>query len=422
PKEAIDPVRLQAAVDRVVAHHDALRMRFSQRDGQWTQRYADTSVTTVTHEVVDTDALTDACTRAQQSLNLEQGPLLRVACFTLPDGSQRLLIAIHHLVVDGVSWRILLEDLQQAYRDDAPLPARTSSYQTWARRLQQYADSTTMSGEAAFWLAQADAPQPVPDHDVPARTRDAAHETVRLDAHRTSQLLQDAHAAYRTRINDLLLAAVASSVGQWLGHSRVGIVLEGHGRASLFEEVDLSRTVGWFTSVYPIVVPVGLDIGDGIRQAKEALRAVPQQGIGYGLLRHDGPDAVRNALAVRDLPRITFNYLGQFDQGASDPGALFVRADEPSGAGRGPDAPLGNWITINGQVFDGVLEFRIGYSRAQFVTMQPLAEALQGALERVVDHCIAQSTDAQHQSLTPSDLVNVKMDQASLDALLDTVL
>ncbi|WP_341867551.1 condensation domain-containing protein, partial [Cupriavidus plantarum] len=125
PKEAIDPVRLQAAVDRVVAHHDALRMRFSQRDGQWTQRYADTSVTTVTHELVDTDTLTDACTRAQQSLNLEQGPLLRVARFTLADGSQRLLIAIHHLVVDGVSWRILLEDLQQAYRDDAPLPART---------------------------------------------------------------------------------------------------------------------------------------------------------------------------------------------------------------------------------------------------------------------------------------------------------
>ncbi|QET05160.1 amino acid adenylation domain-containing protein [Cupriavidus pauculus] len=423
PTQALDVARLQTAVDRLVAHHDALRLRFAERDGDWTQHYADTAITTVTHDAVTEDALTDACTRAQHELNLEHGPLLRVALFTLPDGSQRLLIAIHHLVVDGVSWRILLEDLQQAYRDEAALPARTSSYQAWSRRLRHHAQSTTMADESAFWLGQPDAPQPVPDHDVPALARDAAHETVRIDPHRTAQLLQDAHAAYRTRINDLLLAAVASATGQWTGHSRIGIVLEGHGRESLFEDVDLSRTVGWFTSIYPLVLPVGTDIGDGIRQAKEALRAVPSQGLGYGLLRHDGPDAVRHALAARTLPRITFNYLGQFDQGNTrDQGALFERANEPSGDSRSPDAPLGNWITINGQVFDGVLEFRIGYSRAQFATLRPLAEALQAALEGVVDHCVAQGTDAHHQSMTPSDLVNVTMDQASLDALLDTVL
>ncbi|WP_211961632.1 non-ribosomal peptide synthetase, partial [Cupriavidus plantarum] len=347
---------------------------------------------------VDTDALTDACTRAQRSLNLEQGPLLRVARFTLPDGSQRLLIAIHHLVVDGVSWRILLEDLQQAYRDDAPLPARTSSYQTWARRLQQHAAS--LEDERPFWRAQH-GPTLAARRDT--ALRDATTSTVTLPATLTRILLTDAHSAYRTQINDLLLAAVARAVGQWQGHETTAVLLEGHGRETLFADVDVSRTVGWFTSVFPVALPIDADLATHIKRVKEALRAVPQHGIGFGLLSDQLQGVPR--------PSITFNYLGQFDQsGHAD--ALFARADESAGETRGADAPLGNAIVINGMVRDGALTFDLAFAEPGLSVFAP---QLQRALEDIVVHCMATPPGA----LTPSDVPLSGLTQAQLDRLPD---
>ncbi|WP_342064775.1 amino acid adenylation domain-containing protein [Cupriavidus sp. OTU4895] len=396
PTQALDVARLQIAVDRLVAHHDALRLRFAERDGDWTQHYADTAITTVTHDAITEDTLTDACTRAQQGLNLEHGPLLRVALFTLPDGSQRLLIAIHHLVVDGVSWRILLEDLQQAYRDDAALPARTSSYQAWARKLQQHAAS--LAHELPFWRTQQ-GPTLNARKDVPARNATVA--TVSLPAATTRALLTDAHAAYRTQINDLLLAAVARAVGQWQGFDTVAVLLEGHGREALFDDIDLSRTIGWFTSTFPVALPIDADLGTHIKRVKETLRAVPQHGIGFGLLR-DG---------LRDMtpPSITFNYLGQFEQG-SQPNALFSRAAESAGETRGADAPLGNAIVINGMVRDGALAFDLAFAEPGHSAFAPL---LQRALEAVVAHCVAMPAGA----LTPSDVPLSGLDQVQLDRL-----
>ncbi|WP_354679576.1 condensation domain-containing protein, partial [Cupriavidus plantarum] len=393
PKEAIDLVRLQRAVDRAVAHHDALRMRFSQRDGEWTQRYADTSVTTVTHEVVNNEALTDACARAQQGLNLEHGPLLRVALFTLPDGSQRLLVAIHHLVVDGVSWRILLEDLQQAYNSDGALATRTSSYQAWASRVRQHAES--LAHELPYWRAQHGPGIAAPD-DV--KRRDATVTTVSVDATTTRALLTDAHGAYRTQINDLLLAAVARAVGKWQGHASTAVLLEGHGREGLFDDIDLSRTVGWFTTVFPVALPIDDNTGTHIKRVKEALRAVPRHGIGFGLL---------SELQGVPRPSITFNYLGQFDHGAD---ALFAQATESPGESRDPDAPVSNAIVIDGVVRDGALTFTLTLADPAFAAF---GERLHEALGDIVAHCM----QAPGGSLTPSDVPLSGLTQAQLDAL-----
>ncbi|QET05158.1 amino acid adenylation domain-containing protein [Cupriavidus pauculus] len=394
PMQSLDVVRLQTAVDRLVAHHDALRLRFAGRDGVWTQQYADTAITTVTHDAVTEDALTDACTRAQRGLDLEHGPLLRVALFTLPDGSQRLLIAIHHLVVDGVSWRILLEDLQQAYRDDAALPARTSSYQTWSRKLQHQAAS--LAHELSFWRTQQ-GPAVAAPRDV--RLRDATVATVSLPAAATRALLTDAHGAYRTQINDLLLAAVARAVGQWQGFDTAAVLLEGHGREALFDDIDLSRTVGWFTSLFPVALPIDDDLGVHIKRVKEAVRAVPRNGIGFGLLRDALHDVAR--------PSITFNYLGQFD--ARD-GGMFAHAQEPAGDSRDPDAPVGNAIVIDGMVRDGELAFTLTLADPAFT---PFAGRLRGALEDIVAHCL----QAPAGALTPSDVPLSGLTQAQLDPL-----
>jgi non-ribosomal peptide synthase protein (TIGR01720 family) len=426
PVEALDSTALDRALQAVVSHHDALRLGFTEADGRWHQRYADELPTDLLGQesVADAAALTGACTRAQQSLRLDTGPLLRALHLRLADGTERLFLAIHHLVVDGVSWRILLEDLQAAYRMAAQnqpisLPPRTTSYQAWAKALEAHASGDAMQREADYWLSLPHAAPPTPDSDIAPLARDAAQAVVRLDTERTTQLLQQAHAAYRTRINDLLLTAVAQAAGEWMGQAHVAVMLEGHGRESLFESIDLSRTVGWFTSVFPVVLPVSQDTGHAIKQVKETLRAVPNNGIGFGVLKQFGAEPVRAALAAIPEARITFNYLGQFDQSSGD-NPLFTLANEAAGASRDVAAPLGNWITINGQVFDGELVLNIGYSCRQFhpANIARLASALQTRLDTVIAHCL----DEANQGLTPSDLVNVRIDQNALDALLDTVL
>ncbi|UXC39332.1 amino acid adenylation domain-containing protein [Cupriavidus gilardii] len=426
PVGPIDPPALRQALQALVAHHDALRLRYRQFDGQWQQHYAvhEDHDLLWQQEVPDIAAMTDRCSDAQRSLDLEQGPLLRALHVRLPDGSERLLLAVHHLVVDGVSWRILMEDLQQAYRlarqgESIALPPKTASYKTWAETLAEHAHSDAMRRQADYWLSQPDVPALMPDHDTPALAVDGRQHTIRLDAARTTQLLQQAHGAYRTRINDLLLAAVARAVGAWTQRPRVAIQLEGHGRETFAESVDISRTVGWFTTVFPVVLPVAPDIGDTIKQVKETLRAIPDNGIGYGLLRHLGPAEIQSKLARRPEPRITFNYLGQFDQTAGED-ADFALADEPSGGSRDAHAPLGNALTINGQVFGAELVLKLGYSCKQFesATIERLGDALRRELEAVIEHCLCQD----NHGMTPSDLVNVQIDQGALDALLDNVL
>ncbi|UZN52005.1 amino acid adenylation domain-containing protein [Cupriavidus cauae] len=426
PLAPIDQAALRQALQAVVAHHDALRLRYRQCDVQWQQHYAEHDAHDLLwhEEVADIATITDRCSDAQRSLDLERGPLLRALHLRLADGSERLLLAVHHLVVDGVSWRILMEDLQQAYRlarqgEAIVLAPKTASYKTWGQTLAAHANGDALRQQADYWLSQPDVPALEPDHDEPALAIDGRQHTIRLDAARTTQLLQQAHGAYRTRINDLLLTAVARAVGTWTQRPRVAIQLEGHGREALSDSVDISRTVGWFTTVFPVVLPVAPDIGDTIKQVKETLRAIPDNGIGYGLLRHLGPAEMRSELARRAEPRITFNYLGQFDQTAGED-ADFAMADEPSGASRDAQAPLGNALTINGQVFGAELVLKLGYSCKQFepATIERLGDALRRELEAVIEHCLCHD----NHGMTPSDLVNVQIDQDALDALLDNVL
>ncbi len=192
--------------------------------------------------------------RAQRSLNLQDGPLLRGVLFTLADQSQRLLLIFHHLVVDGVSWRILLEDLQ-ALLGNQSLPAKSSSTQAWAGQLQAYARSTALQQELAYWQAQlqgVDSNLPWDHASDGLQNQHACSVDTRLSKRDTQRLLQDAPAAYRTQINDLLLTALARVITRWTGGDSALVQLEGHGREELFDNLDLSRTVGWFTSVFPV--------------------------------------------------------------------------------------------------------------------------------------------------------------------------
>ncbi|MCO2831833.1 amino acid adenylation domain-containing protein [Pseudomonas aeruginosa] len=427
PGQALDGTLLETALQALLAHHDALRLGFRLEDGTWRAEHRAVEAGEALlwqQSVADGQALEALAEQAQRSLDLGRGPLLRALLATLGDGSQRLLLVIHHLAVDGVSWRILLEDLQTAYRQlqagqAVALPAKTSAFKAWAERLQAHARDGGLEGERGYWLAQLEGVStelPCDDREGAQSVRHVRSARTELTEEATRRLLQEAPAAYRTQVNDLLLTALARVIGRWTGQADTLIQLEGHGREELFEDIDLTRTVGWFTSLFPLRLSPVAELGASIKRIKEQLRAIPHKGLGFGALRYLGSAEDRAALAALPSPRITFNYLGQFDGSFSaDSSALFRPSADAAGSERDSDAPLDNWLSLNGQVYAGRLGIDWSFSAARFseASILRLADAYRDELLALIEHCCA----ADVEGVTPSDFPLAGLDQRQLDAL-----
>ncbi|MBV6662338.1 amino acid adenylation domain-containing protein [Pseudomonas yamanorum] len=423
PREPIAAAHLDAALQQLVNHHDGLRLRYQPGTEGWLQHYSgpDDASLLWQRQADSHEALAGLCDEAQRSLDLHRGPLMRALLVQMPDQTQRLLLVIHHLVVDGVSWRVLLDDLQQMYRAlrDGSVPAvagKTTSYQAWTARLQDAVPRFLPQLED--WQARL---RHAPSVDLPCdNPQGALHHCLEqkvsstLDADTTRQLLTHAPAAYRTQVNDLLLAALARVVCRWSGQGSTLVQLEGHGREDLFEGLDLTRTVGWFTSLFPVNLTPGENLPATIKAVKEQLRAVPDKGIGYGVLRYLAEPGVGAALAALPQPRITFNYLGQFDR-QFDQNALFIPSEEGSGQAQDPQAPLANWLTVEGQVYGGELSLQWGFSRDMFnvSTIQRLADDYVAELTALIDHCCRTPAG----QVTPSDFPLANLTQQQLDGL-----
>ncbi|MDC6171285.1 condensation domain-containing protein, partial [Paucibacter sp. XJ19-41] len=425
-REPLDPVQLEQALQAVVSHHDALRLRYHRVDGNWqqTQDAAATSPMVWLREARDVGEIERVCQTAQRSLDLANGPLLRAVLIDVADGSSRLMLVAHHLVIDGVSWRILLEDLQTAcrrLRDGAPvvLPAKTSPYGHWAARLQDLAQAN--DDEFGYWATLPEASVRLPC-DAPQGSMALRHQVqadIRLDRVQTQALLKQVPAAYRTQINDLLLTALGRALCQWSGADRIRIDLEGHGREDLFDDIDLTRTVGWFTSLYPVVIePLGAP-GDAIQRVKETLRQVPRRGLSHGIFKHHGAPEQRQALAAMPRAQVLFNYLGQFD-GSFDDQAWWVPASESVGACMDEDGPASHELSINGQVFDGELRLNLSHGEQRYsrAMIEALLQAFREELIGLIAHCV-DGVAAQGGALgvTPSDVPLAGLDQAALNAL-----
>src|SRR5690606_10129439 len=372
--EPLDPVLIRRTVAALVQHHDALRLRFRQGPVGWEQVNAGVEGETpfvyydlARHDDDEMRAFIEIkSAELQESLDIEEGPLLRVAYFDAgPERSGRLLFVVHHLAVDGVSWRVLLEDFQTAYEqgrlvEAIVLPPKTTSFKQWAERLVDYAQTETVRAEAQYWLdlgAEVGAALPV-DHetDTPIEV-EMQTLTVEFDRAETEALLRDVPGAYGTEINEALLTALVLAAHRQHGLNSLLIDLEGHGREDLFEDVDLSRTVGWFTTVYPVrlEIPGDGDIGESLKAVKEQVRRVPGRGIGYGLLRYlSEDDRLRQQLAALPQARVSFNYLGQFDQLLAEK-PLFSLAAESAGPPRSPQGEVAHVLSIDGGIYGGRL-------------------------------------------------------------------
>ncbi len=420
----LDVDALTVALDAVLSRHDALRTRFTRTRDGWRQEFRYDAQVPALRQVdlstVDGDvdaAMRTAAADARATLSVGDGPLVAAVLFTFgPARPPVLLLTIHHLVVDGVSWRILLGDLETAYHQvlagrSIDLGPGTTSYFRWADRLATHVRAGGLDAELPYWTEVLAGTVPDLPVDAAGENTGARTVTVGLDAATTDALLHQVPDVYRTQVNDVLLSALGRVLTRWTGHERVLVALEGHGREELFDDLDLSRTVGWFTAEFPVALtlPDTENWGATLKAVKEQLRAVPGKGLGFGALKHLLPDS---PLRAGRTPQISLNYLGQWTA-AGDNGGLY----RGFGGDLGEDAsrPRGYLLDVVGIVDDGRLQLAWTYSPDvhRESTVEGLAEQLTQALREIVAHCATPEAGGR----TPADFPLARLSQRELDTV-----
>jgi tyrocidine synthetase-3 len=425
---------LKEVFTKIVEHHDALRMVYDYREntGKVIQRNRGIEGKLFDFEIIrledtrDNDiakAIEKEANRIQQGINLKTGPLVKLGLFKT-SRDDHLLIVVHHLVVDGISWRILIEDISIGYKqseqgEEIKFQEKTDSYLTWSQKLIEYASGASPGGKSVlkelnYWKKiEAENPLPLPrDYEIPREKKKIKYlESLRvnLEKEETELLLRSVNQVYNTEINDILLTALALAVNQWSHWQKVLIELEGHGRESVIKDIDINRTVGWFTTRFPVVLDMSRaeNISYIIRSVKETLRRIPNKGIGYGLLKYLTPREKKEDLCFKLEPEIIFNYLGQFGQendehsGNQDRNQFIQMSPLSGGESFNPRLDQIHALEINGMMVDGCLSFSFTYNKYEYDRdrIEKLSDLYKLSISRIIQHCINRGKS----ELTPSD-------------------
>ncbi|GBG35929.1 hypothetical protein MmonteBS_03010 [Mycobacterium montefiorense] len=424
-------VMLQALLDR----HAMLRLRVDIDDsGAWSSRApeagsVDAQSCLQSVEVFSGEALAGARAR----LNPATGAMVSALWVT---STSQLVLIIHHLGIDGVSWRILLEDLNIAWsqhRGGQPvaLPAQGTSFVRWASLLEEHARTPDVLAQAEAWREVAAVPAALPATQPAVDTYASAGQlSVKLDVETTSMLLGEVPAAFHAGVQDILLIAFGLAWAEFLGQSSpIGIDVEGHGRhEELAPHVDLSRTVGWFTTKYPVALSfTGLNwaqvlagdtvLGAVVKDAKEQLRALPD-GLNYGLLRYLGPEADLDGAD----PAIGFNYLGRLGAGAAmlsdDVWRVSQDGASVAAASSAIPMPLGHTVELNA----GTIDAETGpHLQATWTwATSALDDEQVGRVSRLWFEALAGICVHVRRGgggLTPSDILPARLSQQQIDEL-----
>ncbi|UCH94058.1 MAG: amino acid adenylation domain-containing protein [Candidatus Aminicenantes bacterium] len=460
--EGFDENILKKVFTKLTEHHDVLRMvfEFSCEKGEEViiQKNRGLQGKLFDLEVFDFKnvnkrsiqrEIEERATKIQGSIDLEKGPLVKLGLFGTAEGDH-LLIVIHHLVIDGVSWRILLEDFKTAYRqaeNEEPIkfPQKTDSFKHWSEKITEYASKPSFIesfcgerrvqgplGEGSLKRlralhqtlctlrsAQCSRPLVAEGKKISKAKKKQKHTefvTLELSQADTQSLLKRVNRAYNTEINDILLTALGIAIKEWGGIDSIFIHLEGHGRESIIEDVDIGRTVGWFTSLYPVMLDMSQcdELSHAIKSVKETLRRIPHKGIGYGILKYLTPGEERGV--IEHEPELLFNYLGQFDSpGASGQGGAgsIVFSWLGTGSGTSPEADQVHRLSINSMIVGGKLSMSFAYNRHEYdkSTIRSLADGFKRNLLEIIRHC----SGKQERELTPSDVMDVSYLALSLE-------
>lgn len=346
------------------------------------------------------------CIQRQSSVNLSNGPLFKVTLFHTPD-YDALLMVCHHIVVDGVSWRVLLEDLNTAYQQSSQgkpivLPEKTHSYKAYAAALQNYAGSYELQQEIPYWSAVQEKLLILPNSNAKDYSRKFSEVKGELDRETTLAITTNAGEPFNADINDLLMTALGRSYYQVTGQTSVSVQFEGHGREYIGDNNLLTdRTVGWFTSVYPVVLErLDSDLRSCLRQTKETMHRIPNKGVGYNILRFFNDDV---RFDTQKCALIGFNYLGEMDSHSEADNAAFAAMTEiSSGEDFSPQNVFGPDIAINSSVVNGVLAVKLAYNESLFTVeqAQKLLDGMMSFLQDITSYTATMDT----KEFTATDL------------------
>ncbi|QUI24146.1 amino acid adenylation domain-containing protein [Vallitalea pronyensis] len=429
-KEGFGEERLLQVFNHIVKHHDALRMRYNienheviqyNRGAQEGKLY--TLETMDFSNCVDYEKkIEEAASKIQGSMDIGSGPLVKLGLFKTIEG-EHLLIAIHHLVVDGISWRILFEDFAAAYQqiirgEELALPEKTASFKDWSKKLENYAGERKLLKEKAYWKAlyeQEVEAIPVDNAVKIRKTKEVYTVSIQLSKEETEKLLKRANSGYNTEINDLLVASLGMAINEWCGNKKVMVNMEGHGRESIVDNTDLSRTVGWFTSCYPILLE-GCSVGDipqTVKTVKESMRRIPNKGVGHDILKYLSPRETILDMGFEKQAEISFNYLGQFGRDIDN--EVFSMSDISVGETNHEDSEACYKLNINGLVMKDKLQMSFAYSRSEYKeeTIKKLAELYKKSLIDVIEHCVSKDS-TEH---TPWDYGDTSLSLEELEGI-----
>jgi amino acid adenylation domain-containing protein/non-ribosomal peptide synthase protein (TIGR01720 family) len=436
PRE-LEASLLEKAIRHLLAHHDALRLRFTRDGTTWRPSIAvtddDNLFSHVKYHATGVEkqktVMLSIIAELETSLDISDGPMLKGSLIDFEPGTESyFVLVVHHLVVDGMSWRILLAHLDILFRQliqgqPLRLPPKTSSVKVWSLQLNDLTRSRVLKHEVPMWIAMHDeqmARLPVDSPDIGRDTNNVPSIdslTVSLSVEDTHALMVDVPKAYRTLVTDVLLTALAQVFTEWTGMPAFQVDIEGHGREPIFKDVDLSMTVGSFSAIYPVLLSPRstIDAGDSLISIKEILRQIPQGGIGYGLLRY--LDLEENTSRLQELPssEAIFQYMGRLDAMLPDDSLLELGHDFPF-IKRILAGQRGYKLEISSGIVKNRLHIAWVYDRNSNhpETVKNLANGYMDSLVSLIKHCV--STSAVRYS--PSDFPEAGLSQQELDELL----
>ena len=407
---------------KILEHHDALRTIYRTGENKVSQYIRGLGEgelfaieeTDLTGEPAFKECIEEEMNKLHQNIDLAKGPLVQLKLFKTGEGGY-LGIVIHHLIVDGVSWRILLEDFTMGYGqalrgERIRFQSKSSSFKDWASRLREYATNQELLQEMFYWekLEKEETLElPMDKIATVNRIKDSESLQIELTEEETGKLFKQVNRAYNTEINDILLTALGLSIKGWTGANKVLLNLEGHGREQILEDTDITRTVGWFTSMYPVILDLKetKDLSHTIKSVKESLRRIPSRGIGYGILKYLTTEEKRPELVFNKKPEISFNYLGEFGQETGQAGDIQI-ADISSGIAVSPETERSYKLDINGIIIRKKLAINFGYNRHQYrrETIAEVAGQYRRYLVKIIEHSLPKpETELISSNLNPSE-------------------
>lgn len=421
--KTLDINKVTIAVNKLVEHHDELRINYNKElsklyynnqhlNEPYNMQYFNLSEYSCDEQRKEIKKIND---ELKVKFHIENSLLFNLSVFNLGDGRQALLFTAHHLIVDGVSWRIILTDLvtilnQLDNNEDVKLPMKTHSFKEWSEQLQNYMESD-FEEEKVYWNSISDKNF---NYSVDFNgEKDIVKTSIvlsdELDEDITNALIKKSNEIYNIELNEVLIIAIALTINKITDDEEIVIELERHGRESINDYIDVSRTVGWFTSMYPAYLKIDHEeIDSNIKSIKEQLRTIPNKGFNYGALKF-----LNHELKEDNNKYIRFNYLGDFDNIIGEEGLNIANIE--FGLNSDEENSLTALMDIVAMIVNKKLKISIAYSNNRFKngTIQRFIDIYIETLKLILDHCISKS----FKEFTPSDFDAVDISQEDLDNL-----